>query len=288
MNCEEIKESARAGETIPESAMKHVQECPECSRTISQERELSGLVRALPRVTAPQAFDHALREKIESRRTDGNARGFRPGYLVPAAASLLFVLAAIYGFISLYSGRDAVGRLNVPEPAEASRPESSGDREPLQTPAEDPVGVPSDERDVSPRSPESGKRPSEGKRPTSGPGPGGGSIDLAASEPERILPPWMKRGAPEGNTPNRAEQSFDPSEILGELGINAVFEDGGWKVSSLRPKGIGARSGIRKGDIIKAIDGTELGTVAITGGAISGTSLTVIRDGRSMTIPISP
>lgn len=285
MECKELVRSLKAGERINEAARSHISECGDCSQIAARESELSRLLREAQRVSVPASFDAVLQEKIESRKGRPERPDLlRPAFFIPVAAAVL-VLVSIAALLALYPPPVPVELVGAPETGGKAIPSQTSE-EVAEAPREigtDPV-KPINTTPV----PETRSSPRNG-RPARGSGsPGGGSLDLATSEAGRTTPPWLAPDVPVDSRPNLTERKFTPAEILKELGIEVRSTGGGLRVVTVSGGSIGARSGVRVGDVIKGLDGETLGTQPIRGGSISGKTLEIEREGKPITLPIRP
>ncbi|REJ77666.1 MAG: hypothetical protein DWQ47_14950 [Acidobacteria bacterium] len=291
MKCNQVREYLRFGGKPGADVRQHIGECDGCSEAFNREKRLSRLIRSMPVVEPPGDFDSVLREKIESRRSSsGFGHWLTPSVLVPVAAGaaiLLVVAFAFNSFLSSYSdtrGKSVATESSPPQTSESPRAiESTGSEAPLgDTVAQSEQNVaegPSDDRT------DQGSRDTVPRDEKEDEVPGGGSIDFGARPADSTDPDWV--GRPETDPSGPPSREFSPAEILSELGIEAKFSGSVWKVITVRPGSIGARTGVKTGDVVKAIDGRELGR-SVGGAVAAGRRLTIVRNGREMTIPIRP
>ncbi|HUF03769.1 MAG TPA: hypothetical protein VMM38_06295 [Aridibacter sp.] len=288
MNCIETREILKSGERPSERILEHLRECGECARVADREKGLSELLKMAPAVELPSDFDRSLMNKIENRRRGGSSVSFlRPGFLVPvsAAAVLLAVLAITF---ALFQGQTppetadtADESIPVNSSADDGGPSTSGSETfPSSDELAGPVVNASPERAGTPRpNGESADQRKDDEERFEG-----RSRDLAAGTPESIIPPFFD-GTPKAVPDPAPARRFSPGELLAEIGIEARFEQGGWKVLSVRQESIGARAGVRNGDLITSLDGRALTDAPIEGG---GKNLLVVRGSRELTLTITP
>ena len=72
--------------------------------------------------------------------------------------------------------------------------------------------------------------------------------------------------------------------FLNVFGMNGAFGDAGWKVESVTPDSLAARSGVKTGDVIEAMNDQALTEKTTFNGKYNAKSLRVRRDGTSMQI----
>lgn len=108
---------------------------------------------------------------------------------------------------------------------------------------------------------------------------GGGSHDSASSAPSiNITPKGINLNSTPANSSNiEIPKSLNTQQILSQLGIEAVFSDGSWKVKSVKQDSLAEGSGVKVGDVIEAIDGEKLTDKPITAKTIEIKNLMIVR-----------
>jgi hypothetical protein len=116
--------------------------------------------------------------------------------------------------------------------------------------------------------------------------PQGGSKDFALDNPKSIGGNGAgdPRKAP-GVGPNTSQLSV--KQVLSPIGIDTVYENGGWKVLVVTANSPAMRSGIIKGDIVTAIGNQQLNQNSSFRKASAG-QLTVMRAGKPVNIRVQP
>lgn len=118
--------------------------------------------------------------------------------------------------------------------------------------------------------------------------PQGGSRDQTVRPSEvRILPPGFN--APESIANVRPTVSSSPvsvtvGEVMQMLGIEGSFQSSGYRIGTISTNSIAERAGIKSGDVIESINDTRINEKTVFAGVFGGKSVTVIRDGKPMTI----
>ncbi len=74
--------------------------------------------------------------------------------------------------------------------------------------------------------------------------------------------------------------------ILSDIGLKAELENGKWKVKSVTPNGLTERSGVKKDDVIEAIDDQPIASETKFDKNFSGKTITVSRAGLKLEIKL--
>lgn len=253
------------------------------------DQSVADLLGHLPRVEAPANFD----ARVRSRIAQGRPSSWR-AWLIPSAAavSLCSVVLAAVVFV-YFRGRDA-------QVADAGQPDN-----PAVT-SESPNPQFAESRNPEPANvstqPTVSKTPAlslvaekrEGSISRPGPAasskPGGGSYveTIKSSEAPRVPIGMPTPGTnPEANIrPPGSVNKVSSREVLQLIGLDGEFRDDGWHVRKVAENSSAARSGLRVGDVVEAIDDTKIiGNTTFDGG-FNGKNLTVLRDGNRLTISL--
>ncbi len=268
----------------------------------SDNDPVSVMLGGLNRVEAPGDFDFKVRAGIAARRSAGGRTSWLPVRAVWAApVSLSLLVGGYFAFNTFYfPGDEGLQAAAEVRPAELSVPIVPSTTPVVETPSSAPtiptseaVGVETSSplpfnavvrttpRPVSRRTSSSTERPDRS---------GGGSFDEASRE-GRILYP---RGLDPNGTittdtaPTGDDGRISVRAVLSFIGIDASYSVSGWSVRSVAPNNLGARSGVKAGDIIEAINDQTLTGNTDFGKSFNGRSLRVRRDGKTMTIPLRP
>lgn len=246
----------------------------------SDEQKVSLMLSGLKRVEAPKDFDFHLKARIAK----GRPEEIRPASLFPILkyalplALVLFVSAGLLLRSSYNSWEEpTVAETIAPQPSPASRPD--GPKDPVNA-VSLPTPVSGNNSRIS-----TGDDPEiavDSKRPA-----GGGSRDFI-NKPARPLIPSEAGSVDKAisaptprNPPGTGQKKYTAREGLEELlGIEADFENGNWVVKSLRPNMVGDQVGVKKGDLVIALDGTPIDDKTEFDGGVSVTTIRVSRDGK--------
>ena len=267
----------------------------------SEDQNVARLLSNLNRVDVPKDFDFHLKARI----ANGSPVEVQPfrffpilKYAMPLALFLLvgtaFVVNSSYSgwnvpvvaempYVATQSATQPAGAIISPRPltAESDRPTGPPDNflaaENLQSikqrfPVEQPGGT---------KSPRSQRPVVRGLR-------GGGSYDSAGNNAPA---PILSLGFGNSNSNSiRNPGGFDAPrplefrQMLRSLGIEADFEQSGWRVRSVTKNGVAERSGLKSGDLMEAIDNKPIST--LYDGSFSVKSISVRRSDQVVNIDI--
>jgi membrane-associated protease RseP (regulator of RpoE activity) len=116
----------------------------------------------------------------------------------------------------------------------------------------------------------------------------GGSRTSASTSTRVITPPGIPINQALRTSPNSVNvKSLTAKDVLLQHGIEAVFENEGWKVKSVMQNSPAARSGIKVGDSIEAIDGEKLTGKPVQNKTIGGKKLSIARGAEKIEISLS-
>ena len=251
------------------------------------EANVASLLGGLTRVSAPNDFSFRVKARIAAGRPMAAAGPRFRRLKIFAPATLAVAVAAFAGFTYL-------GGTATDEPALAGiAPVPATVSTPIQAPAAAPTPAPAENvREVATAKPspvtgtrEISDRPALPKRNTE---EEGGSRTITLRAPSRVI---MPRGFDlpsstelPANSNTAAQTRTSVREVLSMLGIDASLANRGWLVNSTAGNSTGERSGVKKGDIVEAIDDRDIGTEKEIAGRVTFHSLRVIRDGRPVII----
>ena len=107
----------------------------------------------------------------------------------------------------------------------------------------------------------------------------GGSRVSSSRKLQVIMPEGISNSTQANrNSPNFASANpITVVEILSQLGIESVLENGSRKVKKITQNSVAQRSDVRVGDLVEAIDGEKLTSEPIRAKIIEGKKLTVVR-----------
>ena len=215
----------------------------------------------------------------------------RPVFGIPAAVRyavplVLLVLVGVYlGFNAFYGNKQA----NVPAVAESAPPVAAPVIESPSNNVISPPVNPTTEEHVAVRKPETASNSVGDKHVKKQPNverPGGGTYIEAVRQERKLYPRGFNPDArPPANSkmPDRAVQ-IPTKDVLNLFGVKGTFGESGWKVESVGADTLAARSGVKTGDVIEAINDQVLTEKMSFKGRFNGKTLRVRRDGTSIQI----
>jgi membrane-associated protease RseP (regulator of RpoE activity) len=125
------------------------------------------------------------------------------------------------------------------------------------------------------------------------PGPNGNPIPAEKETEIRVdavkPAPQVRLGggkAPSSD-PSMGAGEIKPELILSILGVDAVYENGGWKVESVTANSIAAKAGVRTGDVIEAVNDIALSNSSVFLRSFSAERLRVRRGSARVTLSLS-
>ncbi len=241
------------------------------------EDNIGEMLAGLPRVSAPPDFDLHLKARIARGRSIPTRSGFFPALKIAIPASLLAVMAAflflsgvvtpdLENVVTVAGNEGVLPPIATTEQAPLSEFVASVDPLPSETIETNPAGIPpisvSADREVAARS--ASRRNDLRRRATpiiaTDANSGGGFLDSTVRRDVPINQNSATAAPPRLTTSDRMAPGFERNssvpvtDVFELIGIDAVF-DGGWQVRSVDSVRSAARSGIKEGDVITAVDG---------------------------------
>lgn len=256
----------------------------------SDERKIAGMLGSLKRIEAPKDFDHRLKARIANAKPES----FRPAAFFPVLRYVMPLgLFLVVGGALMWNGGMHIDNDSVPSVAETVRPVEARSEANITRPVE--IGtaaiVPQTVDSLPPRIEQAAMRKgkaSSGKIERISATSGTSSVDMALREaPKTILPPGfnsesvtVNNAVPDSGIPRQ----FTAGEVLSTIGIEAKFENKGWKVGSVAKGSFAEVSGIKPGDSIEAMDGEALGDKKVFTGGFNAKKIKVVRDSKDLEI----
>jgi hypothetical protein len=248
----------------------------------ADEQKISDLLGGLKRVDAPANFEFRLKSRIANTRPED----LRPRLIPVLGYAAPLVLVLIVGTYLVVTGVYTVDQNSVadveqaqpvadltestlPNPAPVAENEQPAPNNELQAASREETTVGNTER-IS----DTPKVPKKVSRSDDDPG---GSFDTGLGSPKVILPKSL--------SPNEPAR-ISIREILSTIGVQAAFDGGSIKVSSVVENNRAGRSGIEAGDILETINGRPVTGATMFDSPFTATSVGVRRGGKSIQITL--
>lgn len=301
MNCRDFQNEFEERSTLSQTATLHLDSCANCQKYHFEQTRLWEMLGGLQRVETPPDFNFQLKARIARAKPEDYRTGFFPAlrYILPL--SFAVVLISFVALSGLYFVDQNSLVVNEPSnsPVNTSFPaDSFVEPKPVISENNPPV-------DEIPNSDSADKQPEvlDKKPDVAQNNDGGGSKDLPNKMPNLISPPDKKDSGggsgdhsltppkvitPEGFEPNqKIEPTVNPivttTDLNGLLEITGIKTDSS-KVISVKPDGVGDRSGVKVGDKIEAINGKKITGDKFSGQSLEVKTLTVLRGGERLEI----
>lgn len=248
-------------------------------------------INTLPRVSAPDGFEHSVAREIRSRSGDNQKEKF-PWLKVAVPTAALALLAAFFGLSSISTNdMPTVTVVDDPNGRSVTTPEVGRDERVADT---RDIDQRKNSKDSTDQEKELNVRRSTSENVGNSvdlPSRGGtdGSTDSAAGSPSR---PILPRGLdPESKPATNARgvgqtTTVKVTDIVQTLGIRAVVRDNQFMAESVSPNSQALRAGVRAGDVIEAVNDVAFTSNAILTGRVDVRSIRVRRGGRSITLKL--
>lgn len=267
-----------------------------------EDEKIRQLAGELKRVNAPKDFDFRLKGRIANAKSSDFQPRFLPvlRYVLPLSAILLIFAFVVFNGL-YFPDNQAVSQVekNVPQI-------NVEQKEVPILPFVDKQVAPKEENAVVENLPiEKDIKPLADKSqfiavksPSANPKKnlitrvkkdnGGGSRDSALSvSPINITPNGINLNTTPANPPNTENPNLlKVQDILAQLGIEAVFSDGSWKVKSVKQDSLAEGSGVKGGDVIEAIDGEKLTDKPLSAKTVEVKKLTIVRGAEKIEISL--
>ncbi|MFL6373528.1 MAG: PDZ domain-containing protein [Pyrinomonadaceae bacterium] len=240
-------------------------------------QRIAELIGTLPHVDAPGDFETRVRSRIVARSEERPSSIWRPIWIGVAAVAVLG-FGGYLGIRSLNTNSVAPASTQVTNTVTTGAPPNTKAPQ-VAVPA--PTAAPQ----IIPDTLAAGKQPRDTKTVEST--QQGGSIDEASKDAHRLLPKTV-------DPPQR--RTGDSSGLGGQIPVTMIFEaigvhagwNGNWQVNSVDANTVAAKSGVRAGDIIEALNGQPVGEKTSFKAFVSGKSVRVRRDGAVIDLPFKP
>ncbi len=272
----------------------------------AEDEKIRSLLGSLKRVAAPKDFDFRLKARFANAQPNSYQPQFLSvlRYVLPLGLVVLISTVVIFNSVYFADTQDGsiVAETRIPPSIkEANLPDKPASTEQIN-PADFPQ--PSGDVESASRNKISTKMPNTAApmmvaRSVKKPKPEilsrvntsevtGGSRTSASTSTRVITPPGITVNQSIKTPPNSMNvKSLTAKDVLLQRGIEAVFENESWKVKSVMQNSPAARSGVRVGDSVEAIDGEKLTNKLVQNKTIEGKKLRITRGTEKIEISVT-
>ncbi len=300
MNCRDFLTEFEERVRLSEAATLHLNDCPNCKKTSSEQTRVWQMIDVLPRVDAPVNFDFRVKARIANSKSADFQPRFFPALRYVMPLGVIVLLLGIIAFNTNYfSDNNTATQIAeiVPQTpiVQETLPNSSLTDNQF---AAANVQSFTDEKSVAntstatPRSTTKQKKTEyiAVKSPASKPGEKveneGGSRDIAVRKPFIGLPAGIPPQSIEISPNINNLKNLTDEQMLSEIGIEIVLENGKRTVKSVKRNSLAERSDVKVGDVIEAIDGKKISGEPLSGRTIEVKTLTVLRGAKKIEIAL--
>ena len=283
MNCREYTIEFEERGKLSETATLHLKICADCQKISDRQTQIWLMIDGLKPVNAPNDFDFRVKARIaKAKPSDFHAPRLLPilRYVLPLSVAVVLLSLFVYNS-AYFSGASEIAQQTIKTPKiSAISPVNAASNNQLAfTPPEnlDKIVVTppvTDEKSLIALTPKQSRNESvkpfeiaasAPNRPTKFPKSNvgknsGGSNDLSTKASPIFLP--------KGINPNRTITTAAPNaavpkplngeQLLSFFGIETVVEKGKRIVKNLKENNVGARSGVKVGDVIETVKQNSL------------------------------
>lgn len=215
----------------------------------------------------PEGFTNSVLEEARTRRGRKSTLAWKIAVPSLATAVLLFIFLGM-PFVTNEDGVDLSSSV-VPEKTIVDDQPSPQDK-PMEIPPEF-----------------AGKAVEFGNdAKTSGPNPIPGDDETEIRRDAVKPAPQVRLGGGKSpsSDPSMGGGEIKPEIILSILGIDGVFDEGGWKVKSVSTNSIAAKAGVKAGDVIESVNDLKLSREGVFLRSLSADRLSVRRGSTRITL----
>ena len=277
MNCREYITEFEERGNLSKTATLHLKICADCKKVSDRQTQVWLMIDGLKQVDAPNDFDFRVKARIaQAKPLDFKRPRFVPilRYVLPL--SVIIVLCSLLVFNSVYfSGASEIAQKTIEVPnVAATLPANAAPVNQLAFTAPENQDKTAVTPPVINENPLIALTPKQSKNELSK------LPEIAASVPNRLIkspkPKFVKNSGgsndlstkaspiflPKGINPNRTittapnaatPKSLNGEQLLSFFGIETAVEKGKKIVKSLSENNVGARSGVKVGDVIETV-----------------------------------
>ncbi len=305
MNCRDFLTEFEESERLTKAATRHLNDCPNCKKTSSEQTRVWQMIDILPRVDAPVNFDFRVKARIaNSKSADFQSRFFPVlRYVMPLGVIVLLlgIIAFNANYFSYNNATPQIAKFVPPTSIEketrASGPSFTNQNILPAAGNENSVASRSNANAVFVKDTQQTqiavanikkKQRTETPKKNTEETDGVMSRDSTFSKAPLKLPRGLDPNRKIEMAPNPGNtKSFTAEEILPFLGIEIVLQNENRTVKSIKQNSLAERSGVKVGDVIEAIDGKKISDEPFSGRTIKGKTLTILRGTKKIEIALS-
>ncbi|MBA4120974.1 MAG: hypothetical protein H0X72_00730 [Acidobacteria bacterium] len=296
MNCRDFLTEFEESERLTKAATRHLNDCPNCKKTSSEQTRVWQMIDILPRVDAPVNFDFRVKARIANSKSADFQSRFFPVLRYVMPLGVIVLLLGIIAFNANYfsDNNDATPQIakfvpptSIENETTASDPSFTNQNILSTFGNESSVASQLNTNTVSIKDIREAqiaavnskkKRRTETPKKNAEESDGIGSRDITVSAPTVTLPRGLDPNRRIETAPNADDTKFfTAEEILPFLGIEIVLQNENRTVKSVKRNSLAERSGVEVGDVIEAIDGKQISDEPFSGRTIKVKTLTVLR-----------
>ncbi len=306
MNCRDFINEFEDRNALSETATLHLNDCADCRKINGVQTRVWQIIDRFEPVAAPKDFDFRVKSRIASAKPSNFQSQFLPVLRYVLGLSVVGLVLAFVFFNGIYSLDEKtvpqVAENNFQAPIQKDNPTTNTSQKEQIASVNDLQILKESElvaEDVNAKPQQvdnkkqlkisgnknqliavkSTKSPSV-KLPGNNEKNGGGSIvtSLRPATPP-LLPKGFSNSTQTVENPSNfpLSSSITAEQILAELGIEILSENGKRKVKTIKPNSVAERSDIKVGDLIEAIDGKKLSSEPIPAQTFELKKLTITR-----------
>jgi len=306
MNCRDFIIEFEEHRALDNAAQIHLNDCPDCRKATVVQTRIWETIEVFPVIDAPKNFDFRVKARIAAAKPSDFQPKFAPilRYVLPLSAIVL-VLGLLASSTTLFFGGNnnssEVAAIVPPMPVVADVPPSvlsnpvitdsnsarSLPSEPMfAETANLNVRPPNNRREVSYVAANSTRKVPAAPLVKTSKNDIGGSRTSTYSVPP-VLTETGSNKTP-GISLNSDNNSVPVSKeaIWSLIGVEIVSENGARKVKAVKQSSSAARSGVKIGDVIEAMNGEKLSAQPLSGERIEVKTLTVLRGAERVEISL--
>ncbi|MDQ3751082.1 MAG: PDZ domain-containing protein [Acidobacteriota bacterium] len=304
MNCRDFLTEFEERKRLTEAATLHLNDCPDCKKTSSEQTRVWQMIDVLPRVDAPNNFDFRVKARIANSKSADFQPRFFPVLRYVMPLSVVVMLVGLIAFNTTYfSGNQSsepptakniiestIVRENMPPNASSTNQlvyaESKDEESAVTFPTvNNKQSTNQNMQFVATKLPSSRqiKTPKSKVEKDSG----GGNHVISVRKVPVYLPKNMDTNQTNTSVSNPEDpKTINQEQLLSFIGIETVLENAKRTVKSVTKNSLAERSGVKVGDVIEAIDGKKISGEPKRSKAVALKNLTVLRGANKIEIPL--